>query len=671
MKKKSFCMILVITISVLFSSACNAPILSQFLPDAGSSGDSSSAEPSEAGVSASEPEMEVLHNTDGAELTLIPGATFQMGSSAADTLAAEDEIPQHQVAVDEFYLYTYEVTNQMYTACVESGYCMRPQMLESGPTSHYEDPDYAENPIVGVDWVMARDYCSWAGGRLPTEAEWELASRGPESLLYPWGSELPTCDYVNMGGCLVPPDTRQVGYYLLSNSPDDVWDLSGNVWEWVHDWYADDYYAQSPADNPIGPLEPQDPDTPERVIRGGGLNSEPAQMRSAARKGLNPYRVYTDVGFRCVAGEGLVLPAAYDPGVDRHERVPPDSADGGDSAEDPDGGHFIWAVPVTGPCPDGSGMIELNIPSGASLPVTAVATRYDFDWWDETCEYDPAAEISTCIGPEPLDYLLGPPPSFPIDLCIGTGEWAECINDLPIQKPTDCFPFARQLRIEVATDCVGPAEERTPGVIIELDPGSAEFTHATANGILLTCSAAGENAYTCSGLPGSPGDELAVTIFFSDGSSPVISGLVYPDCRTTIFGAPWVLSGRGCLPHEGSDPEYYAVIDTHLDVTFTSWRLEGVEAPKVCAEDPIIGRWYCNFAMRDWYTSLTFCAAWVGGAGERCETFPASQFGDLLPERCDPPGFGEVSCSDFNEAECLSHPVLCQWDSKGGVCYPR
>ncbi len=161
-------------------------------------------------------------NTDGAELTLIPGAAFQMGSATSDLLADKDEFPQHQITLTDYYICTYEVTNQMYSACVDAGGCTGVESLDVGPTSHFEDPEYQEYPVVGVDWVMARNYCSWAGARLPTKAEWELASRGPDSLLYPWGEEDPTCDLVNMGGCAVPPDTQPVGNYLMGNSPEGV-----------------------------------------------------------------------------------------------------------------------------------------------------------------------------------------------------------------------------------------------------------------------------------------------------------------------------------------------------------------------------------------------------------------------------------------------------------------
>lgn len=100
------------------------------------------------------------------------------------------------------------------------------------------------------------------------------------------------------------------------------------------------------------------------------MYSEPVRMRSATRLGLNPHRVFDDVGFRCVAEGALSLPAAYDPGEDRHERVPPDSADGGDRAEDDpgDGVGYMWVGPIEGPCPDESEMIELSFGAGSAPP---------------------------------------------------------------------------------------------------------------------------------------------------------------------------------------------------------------------------------------------------------------------------------------------------------------
>ncbi len=165
-------------------------------------------------------------NTDGAETIWIPGGAFWMGSEETDAVAAEDETPRHQVTLGGFYIYTHEVTNEMYARCAAAGSCLPVNVMESGPTTHYGAPAYADHPVVGVDWNMARDYCAWAGGRLPTEAEWELAARGLESLRFPWGAEDPTCERANMLGCNVPPETLAVGSLAAGNSPYAVWDMA-------------------------------------------------------------------------------------------------------------------------------------------------------------------------------------------------------------------------------------------------------------------------------------------------------------------------------------------------------------------------------------------------------------------------------------------------------------
>ena len=526
MKKSTSKLFLIITLLILISLACEAPTLSQFFPDTESSDDTSG----DVAPVTSDIDLDPPHNTDGADVTYILGATFQMGSPTTDTMADDDEFPMHLVTIDEFYIYTHEVTNQMYEVCVDAGYCMRPQTLEDGPTSHYEDPQYAEYPVVSVDWVMARDYCSWAGARLPTEAEWELVSRGPDSLYYPWGDEEPTCDHVNMKGCYSPPDTQEVGYYLLSNSPDEVWDMSGNVWEWVHDWYTEDYYSISPEDNPIGPLEPADPDTPRRVLRGGGLNSNPDKMRSASRMGLNPYRVFIDVGFRCVVGEELIFPAGYDHGHDRHERVPPDSADGGDSADDPDGdGPSAWAEGTSGPCHFVGGNISLTFPAGASVPVINVFSRFEGAVWDGHCDYDPVAELATCEGPPPPDYWFAPPPSFPMDICIAIDEdpGTICIFDLLVWKPVDCGDPMDRLTVHMRPDCIDPT---TPAVLLIIDPADAPFSAASTDTMPLICDPQPDAGhYLCHTLTGSPGDLIAVHVSFADGL--IFTDMVeHPDC---------------------------------------------------------------------------------------------------------------------------------------------
>lgn len=364
-------------------------------------------------------------NTDGAETILIPGGTFWMGSETTEVDADDDEMPRHQVTLDGFYIYTHEVTNEMYAACVVAGGCLPVRTLESGPTSHHDDPTYVENPISGVDWLMARDYCVWAGGRLPTEAEWELAARGTESLRYPWGEEDPGCDRVNMIGCIVPPDTVEVGSYEWGNSPYDVWDMAGNVWEWVNDWYDEDYYHLSASSNPIGPYYGE-----LKAARGGGLYSGPVQMRTAARVGANPHRGYDDVGFRCVP-EAEDLPSGYYPPDERHEWTDPDPLDGsGEHLEDP-GDDIPW-YSIGGSwatCPSDEGLMEMLIEADSSEEVeySVVVNGNPFD-----CYYDELFRGLQCIGPIPanndeLDY-------YTVDVHYDTGD---TVRTYP-RRPLDC-----------------------------------------------------------------------------------------------------------------------------------------------------------------------------------------------------------------------------------------
>ena len=177
------------------------------------------------------------------------------------------EAPQHTVYLDAYSIDKYEVANARYQACVDAGGCTAPHDPSSATrTSYYGNPDYAGYPVINVDWGQAETFCAWEGKRLPTEAEWEKAARGTDGRIYPWGNQNPTCDLANgvVQGKRCVGDTSPVGSYAAGASPYGVMDMAGNVWEWVNDWYDENYYSHSPASNPPGPATG---DT--RVLRGG------------------------------------------------------------------------------------------------------------------------------------------------------------------------------------------------------------------------------------------------------------------------------------------------------------------------------------------------------------------------------------------------------------------
>jgi serine/threonine-protein kinase len=200
---------------------------------------------------------------DVGEMISVPAGEFTLGSDEAGGL------PKRLVNLPAFEIDKYEVTKAQYKRFVE-------ETGHLAPWGTFPE-EQADFPVTGVSWENANAYCRWAGKRLPTEAEWEKAARGTDERRYPWGDEwredLANTSHANLGG------PRAVGSYPDGVSPYGVFDMAGNVWEWVDDWFS---AAQ---------------DT--KVIRGGGYNAINYWAQTVTRNSARPTHTQENLGFRC------------------------------------------------------------------------------------------------------------------------------------------------------------------------------------------------------------------------------------------------------------------------------------------------------------------------------------------------------------------------------------
>jgi formylglycine-generating enzyme required for sulfatase activity len=235
----------------------------------------------------------------GEEMVLVPAGAFWMGSSEGDS----DERPMQQVYLRAFWIDRYEVTNAQYAEFLNAtqgeqercgGQICADTKVEN-PDGHlvYEkgryrvERGYDNHPVTEVSWYGAQAYCERYGKRLPSEAEWEKAARGTDGAAYPWGEEF---DSHKLNSDYRVGDTTPVGSYTDGASPYGAYDMAGNVWEWVADWYA--AYPGSAYQSPFF-------DHKYKVVRGGSWNHPADDARCARRDIAHPDRRLRVVGFRC------------------------------------------------------------------------------------------------------------------------------------------------------------------------------------------------------------------------------------------------------------------------------------------------------------------------------------------------------------------------------------
>jgi formylglycine-generating enzyme required for sulfatase activity len=262
-------------------------------------------------------------------MVFVRAGEFIMGSPEGEGL--DNEHPQRTVYLDAFYISKYEVTNEQFSQFVEAtgyttdaetagwGWAWTGEDLEEvegadwrhpqGPGSSIEGE--MDHPVVQVSWNDADAYCQWAGVRLPTEAEWEKAARGTDAREYPWGNSAPdgsklnycdvNCELVSKDSSVDDgyADTAPVGHYEAGKSPYGAYDMAGNVWEWVADWYDADYYSKAPDRNPQGADSGE-----RRVVRGGSWSGYQGDARCTDRYGGDPDVRISYFGFRVAASSG-------------------------------------------------------------------------------------------------------------------------------------------------------------------------------------------------------------------------------------------------------------------------------------------------------------------------------------------------------------------------------
>lgn len=227
------------------------------------------------------------------QMAVIPAGPFVMGrtretpddKTGMRPLILRDDRPPHEVYLDEFRLDTHEVTQAEYAKFTKAKGHRTPYHWIDGKLPAGKE----QVPVYNVDWEDATAYCGWAGKRLPTEAEWEKAARsGLEGQDYPWGDKITATE----ARFNVQDGPGDVGQFKPNSF--GLYDMAGNIAEWVNDWFERSYYEQSPAKNPQGP-----PGGKYKMVRGGSWSDGPRRLTVFFRNWVRPNQTTPNIGFRC------------------------------------------------------------------------------------------------------------------------------------------------------------------------------------------------------------------------------------------------------------------------------------------------------------------------------------------------------------------------------------
>jgi len=340
------------------------------------------------------------------------------------------------VGLSSFWIYRTKVTNRMYSICIAVGECKPP--LDQEAVKALLDPEKRDNPVVDVDWAQAEAYCQFVEGRLPTEAEWEKTARGPDGNIYPWGDSAPNCDLLNFKDCV--GEKSAVFDYPPGKSYYEALDLSGNVFEWVADWYTPGYYNDSPEIDPPGPEIGE-----VRSVRSSSFNSEGSTVSPARRYFLKPTDHRLDLGFRCVVQD----PPEYAPFCE--QVYIPGYPEDGQTDDTPSSGDCPTPAFITtvGECVDqtaqiGSGSVQI---SGGEIEsvVAPDCSEASPGVWFCTGPQGTSASFTACLACE-SDEGTGPsgvdcPPGTYDDgegKCVGRGDTELCPNGYTFDSSSQC-----------------------------------------------------------------------------------------------------------------------------------------------------------------------------------------------------------------------------------------